>query len=149
MDERDEFYFSSFEHRPLTPEQMDRLQRAAAQLAKEARAQALRSLFGGVVRSLRAVAGAGWDMIGRWWTAYAAWRERRQAVAELGALDDRALKDFGLHRSEIESAVYGRDSRQAAEGKVAAVLFHKPYTRRSSNVTPEHKRGTTDRAAAA
>ncbi|MDB5406981.1 MAG: hypothetical protein JWL84_1893 [Rhodospirillales bacterium] len=30
-----------------------------------------------------------------------AWRERERAIAELSALDDRALADIGLHRGDI------------------------------------------------
>ena len=53
------------------------------------------------------------DRIGQYiaksWAAYAAARERRAAIAELHALDDHALKDIGLHRSEIERVVHGRN----------------------------------------
>jgi uncharacterized protein YjiS (DUF1127 family) len=139
MNENDEFYFLRFEHRPLTPEQMDRLVRAVARRARENRAQAVRSLFVWIARSLRSVARGGRDIIVKWWIGYLAARERRQAVAELGALDDRALKDFGLHRSEIESVVYGRDSRRVTERRVAALLFHKPYDRRSSTLKPANR----------
>ncbi len=73
---------------------------------------------------------------GRWSRDYATWRARRQAIAELGALDDRALKDFGINRSEIELVVYGRHAPEVGEGKIAALLFHKPYDRRSTSTTP-------------
>jgi uncharacterized protein YjiS (DUF1127 family) len=52
--------------------------------------------FGGIIR---------WA--GKGAHALAAWLERRQAVKTLRELDDRALRDIGIHRSAIESAVRG------------------------------------------
>jgi uncharacterized protein YjiS (DUF1127 family) len=41
----------------------------------------------------------------RWWMAYLSWRLEQAAIAQLGALGDRELKDIGLRRCEIEGAV--------------------------------------------
>jgi uncharacterized protein YjiS (DUF1127 family) len=41
----------------------------------------------------------------RWWMAYLTWRLEQAAIAQLGALGDRELKDIGLRRCEIEGAV--------------------------------------------
>jgi uncharacterized protein YjiS (DUF1127 family) len=49
--------------------------------------------------------------IERWWLAYIAWRIERNAVAQLSALSDRALKDIGLSRSEVASAVRNSAAR--------------------------------------
>ena len=123
----DDFYFLRFEHRPLTPEQWDRLTRSAVRRAREERAQALRGAFA-AIRALgsRAAAAAR-----RRWRSYATWRERRQAIKELGLLDDRMLKDMGLHRSEIESVVGGLDPSRLSEGKVAPVVLRKPCAKQS------------------
>ena len=42
-------------------------------------------------------------------------------MRELGALDDRTLKDFGIHRAEIEAAVYGHRDRRSAATRQPAV----------------------------
>ncbi len=41
------------------------------------------------------------------WEGIARYFFRRAAIASLGELDDRALKDIGLTRSQIEAAVHG------------------------------------------
>ncbi len=47
--------------------------------------------------------------IKHWWSAYINWRLQRAAVAHLQSLSDRQLKDIGLSRSQIRSAVsHGR-----------------------------------------
>jgi uncharacterized protein YjiS (DUF1127 family) len=44
----------------------------------------------------------------RLWSAFCRAQQMRRAIAELEALDDRMLKDIGIHRCEIESIVrYG------------------------------------------
>ena len=40
--------------------------------------------------------------------AFAEWRRRERAYADLMALDDRSLADIGIHRSQISGLVEGR-----------------------------------------
>jgi uncharacterized protein YjiS (DUF1127 family) len=48
--------------------------------------------------------------------AFAEWRRRQQAYAELMALDDRSLADIGIHRSEIPALIEGhRAAREKRE----------------------------------
>jgi len=47
--------------------------------------------------------------IGVWARAFAAGWNRRAAMKDLHQLDDRALRDIGLSRCEIERAVHGFD----------------------------------------
>lgn len=44
---------------------------------------------------------------GRMWTAYITWRLEQAVIKQLGSMSDRDLKDIGLTRSEIASAVKG------------------------------------------
>jgi len=126
MQASDDFYFLRFEHRPLSPKELSELKRFAELAAREHRGRLVRRLgiavlaslrssargVGNVTRALgnRAAAGARAG-----WSAYAAWRERRAAVKELAALDDRTLRDLGLTRSEIEYVVGRRDSARWSE----------------------------------
>jgi uncharacterized protein YjiS (DUF1127 family) len=100
-----------FGYRQLTPEQWDALKRRATHDAQVVRTQALRDLFGVVPLALRTLGRALAAAAGHWWTRYLRWRERRAAVSELAALDDRTLKDLGLHRSEIETVISGHEAR--------------------------------------
>jgi uncharacterized protein YjiS (DUF1127 family) len=45
--------------------------------------------------TIRSIITSTWSVIGQW-------RERRRAIAELRALDDRSLRDIGLFRCEID-----------------------------------------------
>jgi uncharacterized protein YjiS (DUF1127 family) len=137
MHASDDFYFLRFEHRPLTPEEWTRLKQDARQRAEKERARALRAMLAGVpklaVVAVRGVWAMGRTVVrraGKWSSTYAAWRVRRRAIKELGGLDDRVLKDMGLHRSEIESVVYGQESGPVAEGTVAVSHCPKPYASR-------------------
>jgi uncharacterized protein YjiS (DUF1127 family) len=143
---------------PLSPHGWEQRKQHILREAREARGRQIRSLAQAILSPVRAVALAGrrlaWLIAARiaaaasrWGRAYATWRSRRQAIAELGGLDDRALKDFGISRSEIESVVYGRRAAEVGEGKIAALLFHKPYDRRSTATTPATKQPLRKHAA--
>jgi uncharacterized protein YjiS (DUF1127 family) len=128
MRESDELSFQRFEHRPLSPEQLDTIKRYAMWRAQAERGEALRRVVRGIAAGWRAAAHGGGTLAAKWANGFARWREQRAAVREHSGLDDRMLKDLGLHRSEIESVVYGRECGRLGEGKVAARLLHKPYT---------------------
>jgi uncharacterized protein YjiS (DUF1127 family) len=126
MHASDDFYFLRFEHRPLIPEQLDQLKRAAGRAAREHRARMLRGLgiaalapLWSAARGARAITRAlghrAAAVASERWHAYEAWRERRAAVKELAALDDRTLRDLGLTRSEIEFVVGRRDAARPSE----------------------------------
>ncbi len=130
-----------------SPEWWERHKQRILREAREARTRQLRGLVRAIFSPVRTLAAAGrrlaWLIAariaaaaGRWGRDYATWRSRRRAIAELGVLDDRALRDFGISRSEIESVVYGRHAAEVGEGKIAARLFHKPDDRRSPGTTP-------------
>jgi uncharacterized protein YjiS (DUF1127 family) len=117
--------------RQLSPEQWERRKQRLIQRAREARAQAIGDLARRLGRAVRNVAERGADLVrsfasrtavmaSRWASGYAAWRERRRALRELAALDDRMLRDIGVSRSEIESAVYGRDPTRLRDATIAA-----------------------------
>jgi uncharacterized protein YjiS (DUF1127 family) len=122
---------NAFNYNGLTPEEWERARQRIVHRAEAARAQALRDLAGAVLRPLRAAAGAALAAIrtlatavaataGSWWRAYALRRERNAAVWELRALDDRALKDIGINRSEIEWVVDGADDTRLRDATIAA-----------------------------
>jgi uncharacterized protein YjiS (DUF1127 family) len=131
---------SHSDNRRLTPEQWVELTRRIAREAHAVRAQSLRAVLwallgvlrrSGVVARLVAVA------VRERWTAYRHWLERGRAVRALGALDDRSLKDMGLHRSEIESVVLGRAS---APPRHSAAPVSTPQGRSKGSVPREPAR---------
>jgi len=46
-------------------------------------------------------------VLGNWVNGIVTYLARRQAIQTLSELDDRALRDIGIERSRIESAVRG------------------------------------------
>jgi uncharacterized protein YjiS (DUF1127 family) len=101
---RQSFHPSALDWRRLTPAQRaDQARRIVAQ-AHVARARALyAALNAALARPVRRAAAA----VAAAWRVLEAWYERRQAIRELSALDDRSLRDIGLNRSQIEAAVSG------------------------------------------
>jgi len=93
----------------LTVEQRDQLVRLVIAQAHIARARAIRDLL----RMLLSPALRGAAAVAATWRAIAKWRARRRAIRELGAFDDRTLRDMGLNRAGIEAAVEGRGPARA------------------------------------
>jgi len=119
---------NALDYNRLSPEEWDRLRRQAMHRAHVARARALRDVIGGGVRGLRAAAvsallGAAAETAvstaRKWWRSYTLWRERKAAVRELHALDDRTLRDIGVNRCEIDWVVYGEDTTRLRDATIA------------------------------
>ena len=49
--------------------------------------------------------------LNRWCVAYLTWRIERAAITQLGSMSDHQLRDIGISRSEILSAVRGEADR--------------------------------------
>ena len=47
-------------------------------------------------------------LVGDWANGLASYLVRREAIKALRAMNDRELRDIGIHRSHIEDAVAGR-----------------------------------------
>jgi hemoglobin-like flavoprotein/uncharacterized protein YjiS (DUF1127 family) len=117
MPNHSDFELYSMDVRRLTPAQWETLHKDVVRRGREERARVMRAMVAGLGAAAKRVGAA----IARQWTAYlAAWR-RRRAVFELNGLDDRELKDIGLRRCEIYTAVYGED----AETERAVNLVHR------------------------
>jgi uncharacterized protein YjiS (DUF1127 family) len=140
---------TSFNFNSLTSDQWERTRQQIIRRAKAARAQALRDLFDAVLRALRraarggvAVAEVAVATAGKWWRAFALRRERRAAMRELHALDDRTLRDIGVNRSEIESVVYGRDETRLRDATIADRRCHPRPATAGSGTTASRRQPT-------
>ena len=109
---------SAFVFNELTHDQWERRRQQIIRRAEAARA--LRGLVGAVLRGLRTAAWAVFAAAGNRWRAYLRRRERNAAVRELHGLDDRALKDIGINRSEIEWVVDGEDATRLRDATIKA-----------------------------
>src|SRR6266566_1599160 len=128
----------AFDYKGLPPEQWDRLRRQAMHRAHLARGRALRAAAASAL--IRAVAAATIAAARKWWRAYALWRERKAAVRELHALDDRTLRDIGVNRSEIEWVVYGRDATRLRDASIAANRSRRHDARTGASARPQQTR---------
>ena len=64
-----------------------------------------------------AIAHALWSAVTRWWVVYMTWRVEQLAISRLREMNDRQLKDIGIARSQIESAVIGEIARDRMLGR--------------------------------
>lgn len=98
---KDEFNFSGRDWRDLSPQQWTEARRAIVCRAHSLRSQAARKLavfiFESFVDALRFVRDG--------YANLKAAQIERAAIARLQSLDDHALSDIGIRRSEIESIV--------------------------------------------
>ena len=130
------------DYRDLTPDEWQRERQQILTRAQAARAGAMRELGSALLHPWQAVLAVV--------RAYARWRERREAVRELHALDDRPLRDIGVSRSEIEWVV---SSQQAARVRAAVKAVrprqHWPAPDRGTPAKPQQVgKGLTDKCAA-
>jgi uncharacterized protein YjiS (DUF1127 family) len=98
---------STLDFRALTPEQWSELKDRLIEQARRQRNAELRAAIGKVLagpeRLLRVAV-----------RTFLIARRRKAAVAALSALDDRSLRDIGLRRGEIVSAVYRNGNARRA-----------------------------------
>ena len=133
------------DYKGLTPDEWVRARQQILGRAQAARAGALRELGGALLHPWQTalasaaelvawLAAAALAMAGKAWRAYARWCERRAAVRELHALDDRTLRDIGISRSEIDWVVSSQEAaRLRAATKAVSRRQHGP---RAGTCTP-------------
>jgi uncharacterized protein YjiS (DUF1127 family) len=99
----DEIDYSTLDRRALTADAYDEMRRMAIRRAHRLRSQYVRAILVGPFRAMAGMVRSVRVMLRR---AHKA-RADRRAIARLHSLDDSALKDIGIRRSEIESVVHG------------------------------------------
>ena len=88
------FDLATFDYMALTPDERDRIMRAAVVRAHVERAEAVRAAFGRLFAVLRRVAV-------RLRNSHRERRAQQRAVAALHGLNDHELKDIGLRRAMV------------------------------------------------
>jgi len=101
MPNQSRFDFSRLDYRTLTAGQKDALLRWADQRARIERALAFRAGLAVLWAFQRQVIAAAAAAFADWRRAARARRDHAAATIELGALNDRTLKDIGVSRCEV------------------------------------------------
>jgi uncharacterized protein YjiS (DUF1127 family) len=78
---------------------------AAAACRVKARRSAMTTISRTIGQPVSPSAGGFFRLLGKWVNGIVTYLARRQAIQTLSELDDRALRDIGIERSRIESAV--------------------------------------------
>jgi uncharacterized protein YjiS (DUF1127 family) len=118
---------SALNFQELSPKDWDQLRRCAIARAHRTRSQVIKALAGQLFMAMRGslatVAKAGVAPLARWYDGMLARHADRSAIARLQSLDDGALRDIGIRRTEIESIVHARgndDTRSRRDHHLAA-----------------------------
>jgi uncharacterized protein YjiS (DUF1127 family) len=106
MLEDTKFDLSAIDVQALSPEQWSVLKSRLVEQARQQRNAEIRAGIARVFAGPEKLLGAISRPFRRSWRALEVARRRRAAVTALSALDDRSLRDIGLRRGEILSAVY-------------------------------------------
>ena len=84
---------STMSSAPTAPQEI-----AGQSWAKDLVKDLVKGLVKGLVKDLGAA-------LNRWCVAYLTWRIERTAITQLWSMSDRQLRDIGISRSEIDSAM--------------------------------------------
>ncbi len=95
------------DHWPISTPEMERYIRRAHQERAEMFAKLSRHAAVGLAQLVREAVTIAGDIGRSAWRRIVRWHLRRAAVRDLMWRDDRLLRDIGLRRSDIHSAVYG------------------------------------------
>jgi len=111
MAPRSEFDFSALDYQALSPAERSAVVNKVVREARVARASEIATVtqaaWQGISRVMQSLGIAVSAAAMAAWRRHRDRRARRLAAAQLYAMDDRALRDIGLRRGEIEFAVGG------------------------------------------
>jgi uncharacterized protein YjiS (DUF1127 family) len=119
MSTDDEIDYLTLDTRALAADAYAEMRRNAIRRAHRLRSKYLLATLVGLFTAIAAAARSARAMLRRVRKA----RSDRQAIARLHSLDDGALKDIGIRRSEIESVVHGHgadETRMRHPARLAA-----------------------------